>query len=50
MKTDSMKRITVLFLVATMIFIGTIACMVAYERMEQNQFEYALDVAEGIQK
>ena len=50
MKTDSMKRITVLFLVATMIFIGTIACMVAYERMEQSAFEYSLDVAEGAQR
>jgi hypothetical protein len=45
-----MKKITVLFLVCAMIAIGTIACMVAYERMEQTQFELSLDKAEGAQE
>ena len=45
-----MRKITVLFLVCAMIAIGTIACMVAYERMEQNAFEYSLDEKEGAQE
>jgi hypothetical protein len=45
-----MRKITVLFLVCAMIAAGTIACMVAHERMEQTAFELRLDKVEGMQE
>jgi len=45
-----LRKITIIFLVGAMVAIGAIACMVAYERMEQTAFEYSLDVAEGAQR
>lgn len=50
MKRDSLKAITVLFLVCAMIAAGTIACYVANERMEQTEFELSLDKVEGAQE
>jgi len=46
----NLKRMTILFIVCSMIFGAFVWCHIASERMAQYQFELGLDQAEGVQR